>query len=190
MHPDIPASIFSEFPRLRTQRLLLRPITLADATEIYALRSNGRVSAFIARPPMPDRAEAERLVERVQQAYAQKQAISWAGELRDGGTLIGACGYNSIDHPNRHAEIGGELGTEYWGKGIAQEAFQAILEFGLGAMCLHTIEAKVAPANRSAVHLLEAYGFVKEAHFKDRVYFDGNYSDMAVYTLHAGNQTW
>ena len=47
-----------------------------------------------------------------------------------------------------------------------------------------------APANRSAVHLLEAYGFVKEAHFKDRVYFDGNYSDMAVYTLHAGSQTW
>ena len=60
----------------------------------------------------------------------------------------------------------------------------------MGAMCLHTIEAKVAPANRSAVHLLEAYGFVKEAHFKDRVYFEGKYSDMAVYTLHAGSQTW
>ena len=190
MHPEIPASIFSEFPVLRTARLTLRPIQDADAEQILALRSNGRVSAFIPRPPMPGLAEAQQLVARVQQAYAQKQALSWAGELRDGGTLIGACGFNSIDHPNRHAEIGGELGTEYWGKGIAQEAFQAILQFGMGPMCLHTIEAKVSPANRSAIHLLEAYGFVKEAHFRDRVYFEGQYSDMAVYTLHAGAQTW
>jgi ribosomal-protein-alanine N-acetyltransferase len=190
MHPEIPAAIFEEFPLLRTPRLLLRPITLADAAEIYALRSNDRVSAFIARPPMPDPTEAERLVERVQQAYAQRQAISWAGELRDGGTLIGACGYNSIDHPNRHAEIGGELGTAYWGKGIAQEAFLAILQFGLGPMHLHTIEAKVSPANRSAIHLLEQYGFQKEAHFQDRIYHQGKYSDMAVYTLLDGMQTW
>ncbi|WP_300665300.1 GNAT family protein [Fluviicola sp.] len=45
------------------------------------------------------------------------------------------------------------------------------------------IEALVSPQNRGAISLLEHLGFEKEAHFKERIFFNNTYSDMAVYTL-------
>jgi [ribosomal protein S5]-alanine N-acetyltransferase len=183
-------SVFNTFPVLKTNRLTLRAITKDDATEIFKMRANGRVNQFIARNNMEDRENAVKLVESVNLAYKNKQAIAWAGILRDNKAIIGTCGFNNIDIPNLHAEIGGELSVDYWGKHIAAEAVEAILKFGLETMNLHTIEAKVSPDNKGAIFLLEQLGFTKEAHYADRVYFNEKFSDMAVYTLLSGTQTF
>jgi len=180
--------VFETFPVLRTKRLTLRVITKDDAEEIFSMRANCRVNRFIARPDMEAREDAVKLVERVTLAYQNKQAIAWAGILRGNKAIIGTCGFNSIDIPNLHAEIGGELSVDYWGKHIAIEAVEAILRFGLGTMNLHTIEAKVSPYNKGAIFLLEQLGFKKEAHYKDRIYFNETFSDMAVYTLLKENE--
>ena len=178
--------VFNQFPVLKTSRLTLREIRVEDAKRIYDMRSNGRVNQFIARTNMQAEDDAMKLAESTIAAYHNKQAIGWAGILRDNQEIIGTCGFNSIDVMNLRAEIGGEMATEYWGKNIAQEAVREILRFGLYHMNLHTIEAKVSPQNRGAIYVLEQLGFEKEAHFKDRIYFNGNYSDMAVYTLLKG----
>jgi hypothetical protein len=68
---------------------------------------------------------------------------------------------------------------------IGAHGKQAIIEFGFTKLGLHTIEAKVSPQNRSAIYLMEQLGFVKEAHFKDRIYFEGEFQDMAVYMCYA-----
>lgn len=81
------------------------------------------------------------------------------------------------------AEIGGELSVNYWGKNIALEAVSAIVQFGFDTLGLHTIEAKVSPDNRGAIYLLEQIGFVKEAHFKDRIYFGETFHDLAIYSM-------
>jgi [ribosomal protein S5]-alanine N-acetyltransferase len=115
-----------------------------DAEAIFRMRSNGRVNQFIARPNMKDEQHALELAQRTADAFQNKQAIGWAGLLRDGSEIIGSCGFNSVDIPNLHTEIGGEMATEFWGKGIALEAFMAIIDFGLNTMNLQTIEAKVS----------------------------------------------
>lgn len=182
--------VFSSFPLIKTDRLTLREIRLADAKRIFDMRSNGRVNTFIARHNMQDQEDAKALAERTINAYNNKQAIGWAGILRENQEIIGTCGFNMIDTYNLRAEIGGEMATEYWGKNIAIEAVQAIIQFGLNAMNLHSIEAKVSPQNRSAIYLMEKLGFVKEAHFKDRILFNDSFYDMAVYTLIKGNETY
>ena len=174
--------VFDNFPVLKTERLTLRDIRTEDAREILAMRANGNVNRFIARPPMEEITQAEALVGRVQQAWKDRQSIAWAGLLRDSGTIIGTCGLTNIDLPNLHAEIGGELNVQFWGKHLALEAVKAIVDFGFGTFGLHTIEAKVSPDNRGAIFLLEQLGFEKEAHFRDRVYYNGSFSDLAVYT--------
>lgn len=176
-------AVFSTFPILRTDRLTLREIRLSDAYPIFKMRASGRVNQFIARQNMPELADAEKLVERTIQAFENKMAIGWAGILRDSNEIIGTCGFNQIDFQNKRAEIGGEMAVEFWGKNIAQEAVEAIIQFGFEKLDLHTIEAKVSPENRSAIFILEKLGFRKEAHFVDRIFFDGNYFDMAIYTL-------
>lgn len=179
----IPPDIFETFPVLKNDRLTLRDIRPEDAEAIFRMRSNGRVNRFIARPAMERLNDALALAERTRKAYENRQAIGWAGVLRESGTIIGTCGYNHIDFDNHRAEIGGELSVDYWGKNIAAEAVTMIVRFGLERMNLHSIEAKVSPDNRGAIFLLENLGFIKEAHYRDRIFFGGNYSDMAVYTL-------
>jgi ribosomal-protein-alanine N-acetyltransferase len=181
-------NVFTQFPILKTPRLTLRELSLKDAEAIFKMRANQRVNQFIARPTMEDSESAADLVQRTRDAYANQQAIGWAGVLRDGVTIIGSCGFNRFEAENLRAEIGGEMAPKYWGKGIAQEAVAAILQFGLETIGLHAIEAKVDPGNRGACALLDRFGFVKEAVFRDRIYFQGEFRDMAVYTLIKGNE--
>jgi ribosomal-protein-alanine N-acetyltransferase len=179
------SEVFDAFPVLKTNRLTLREIRTSDAAYIFDMRANNRVNEFIARPQMQTQAQAINLTEKTISSFQNKQAIGWAGILHN-KNIIGTCGFNSIDVINLHAEIGGEMATEYWGKGIALEAVKAILGYGLNTMNLHTIEAKVSPQNRSAIYVLEQLGFEKEAHFKERILFNNQFLDMAVYTLRKG----
>ena len=179
----IKTEIFNQFPVITSERLTLREIRLTDATEIYAMRSNGRVNQFITRDNMAQLEDAERLAEKTIDAYKNRQAIGWAGILRDNQKIIGTCGFNQIDFLNLRAEIGGEMSTDYWGKNIALEAVQTIVDFGFSTMNLHSIEAKVMPDNRGAIYLMEHIGFKKEAHFVDRIFYRGAFSDMAVYSM-------
>lgn len=182
------SDFFETFPILKTSRLTLRDIRLSDARQIFNMRSSGRVNQFIARPDMSNYDDSVKLVERTMKAYQDKMAIGWAGVLRENEQIIGTCGYNQIDFMNRRAEIGGELSVDYWGKNIAIEAVWAIICFGLEQMELHSIEAKVSPENRGAIYLMEQMGFKKEAHYEDRILFNGRFLDMAVYTLIAGRE--
>lgn len=185
---SIDTHIFDKFPVLKTERLTLREILPSDAEKIYKMRANGRVNQFIARLSMPRLEDAVTLVEKTRMAYQNKLAIGWAGVLRENEAIIGTCGYNFIDFQNLRAEIGGELSVEYWGKNIALEAVMEVIRFGLNVIGLHSIEAKVSPDNRGAIYLLEYLGFRKEAHYRDRIYFKGQFWDMAVYSLIKGEE--
>ncbi len=174
---------FEEFPILRTPRLTLREIRPSDAPEILKMRANSRINQFIYRPNMEEMEQSEQLIQSVQEAYQNRKALAWAGILRDGDKIIGSLGLTNIEFRNLRAEIGGELAIEYWGKKIPLEAVKAVIDYGFQTLGLHTIEAKVSPDNRGSVFILERMGFKKEAHYRDRGYFNGEFTDMAVYTL-------
>jgi [ribosomal protein S5]-alanine N-acetyltransferase len=176
-------SCFHQFPVLRTKRLTLRDIRQEDAVEIFRMRASGVVNRFIARDDMTELSSAEKLVNTVQERYTSQSAIAWAGILREQEGIIGTCGLRNIEKDNARAELGGELATAYWGKHLAIEAVSAIVHFGLSTMNLHSIEARVAPENRGAIALLESLGFNKEAHYRDRIFYNGKFLDMAVYTI-------
>lgn len=190
MSLTINTEIFNNFPVLKTNKLTLREIRISDAEQIFKMRSNGRLNQFIARPNMSNYEDSVKLAEKTRLAYENKQAIGWAGILRDKNEIIGTCGFNQIDFQNLRAEIGGELSVDYWGKKVAFEAVAAIIKFGLDTMKLHTIEAKVSPDNRAAIFLMEKMGFKKEAHYVDRILFNNRFLDMAVYTLIKGNENY
>ena len=180
---QINMSVFDSFPVLKTRRLSLRKIDQDDAESIYNMRANEAVNRFIARESMFSTDSAVSLVTKTNDAFTNKQGIGWAGVLRNQKTIIGTCGFNTIDYPNLRAEIGGEMSADFWGKHLALEATNAIVKFGFEHMLLHSIEAKVNPNNRGAIHLLKHLGFEQEALFKDRIYFNNAFHDMALYTV-------
>lgn len=106
---------------IRTARLALRPLVLADAARVAALAGDWDVARMTARIPYP---------------YRLVDADAWIGSIgRDEfvraieheGELVGACGYVAGD--NGAAEIGYWLGRPYWGRGFATEAGRALIAY-------------------------------------------------------------
>mgnify|MGYP001793257704 CR=1 FL=1 len=181
--PVFDLSEFESFPILKTKRLTLRAIEPTDAPALFAMQSDALLFRYLGKPPHQAMEETVQLIQELQQAYVQQAMLCWAATIRDRPDIIGTCGFNTIEPTHRRAEIGGALSARYWGSGVAWEAVEAILRYGFEGLRLHSIEAKINPANRSVVRLLKLAGFQKEAHFRDRYWKDGQWVDIAVYTL-------
>jgi RimJ/RimL family protein N-acetyltransferase len=60
------------------------------------------------------------------------------------------------------ADVGFELSKEYWGKGLASEALEAVINYGFEQLNLQRIQALIEPPNDSSQKLVERKGFIKE----------------------------
>jgi RimJ/RimL family protein N-acetyltransferase len=84
-------------------------------------------------------------------------------------------------------EMGYVFNRQYWGRGYAKESCEALIKkaFSEGG---HRIFAECDPCNHASWRLLERLGFVREAHFRQNVYFrrddNGNliWKDTFVYS--------
>ena len=148
---------------ITSDRLTLRPLTLADAARVCELVGNYDVSKMISRAPYP---------------YALEDANQWIGThaaLRAAGTdfpyaittqedgLIGVIGLHASarlsDVVTGAFELGYWVGQPYWGLGYATEAGRALIaafDADLGPTPLvsgHFTE------NPQSGHVLEKLGF-------------------------------
>ena len=174
--------LFSAFPNLETPRLNLRQIQVTDAQAILDMRQNENVNRYIARDPMLSISEANELVDKTNELFTKMEAIGWAGVHKGSGEMIGTCGIIRIDHHHLRAEIGGEMSAHYWGKKLALEASEKIVEFGFDQLQLHALESWMFAENRGAIAIMKALGFEKEAHLKDKVLYGGRFRDVVIYT--------
>ena len=175
-------SVFSAFTNITTRRLILRDIRSEDASTILSWRKDERVGRHIRRDAMKGMEEALELTRICEDAFAKKEGLFWIGVTKDGGNIIGAGGFRNIDYANNRAEIGGEMAVMHWGRRYAYEALSAMLNYGFEVFKLHSVEARILPSNRAAIHLVESFGFVREALLKEAGYYGGSYFDLAIYS--------
>lgn len=174
---------FTEFPVLYTDRLVLRRIERDDAQQIFMLRSDTEVMAYLDRDPMQSVEEGAELISRIDTSFQSGDGISWAISLKDNATMIGYAGIWRIDKPHYRGEIGYTLSPAFWGKGIMSEALKAIVAFGFHSMNLHSMEANINPNNIASIKIVEKLGFVREAYFMENYYYNGKFLDSAIYSL-------
>ncbi|GEN88193.1 GNAT family N-acetyltransferase [Oceanobacillus sojae] len=96
---------------------------------------------------------------------------------------IGTCGYDCWDRTNNIAEIGYDLGYEYWGQGYMKETLISAIESGFNNMALNRITAYVALGNINSTRLLERLGFKNEGIYRDKHLFRGKYYDHYSFSL-------
>ena len=175
---------FVPFPEIKTERLLLRKMTDADAPEIQFLRSDDRVMKYIDREKTKTVEEALAFIQKVNGSIDNNECIMWAIALQDDpDTLIGNIGFWRIINQHYRSEIGYTLHPDFWNNGIMKEALLAAIDFGFKAMKLHSIEAHINPDNTASGKVLEKTGFVREAYFKEDFFFRGEFIDTAIYSL-------
>ncbi len=174
---------FTPFPGLTTERLQFRQLVSDDTKEIFRLRSDERVNRFLTRNQYNTLEEAGAFINKINRGVHNNEWIYWAIAFKNDNKLIGTICLWNIQPENHRAEIGYELNPDYWGKGIMKEAMPKIIEYGFDIMKLHSIEADLDPGNSQSVMLLEKNGFIKEGHLRESTFFEGRFSDRAVYSL-------
>lgn len=174
---------FNPFPVLETERLTLRAIRETDAGEMFGMRSDERVMRFVGRPLAERVEDAAALIAVMIDWQSKRDAVTWALTLSGDDRLIGTIGFWRMQKENYRAEIGYMLGADFHGRGLMSEALAAVLSYGFDVMKLHSVEANVNPENAASIRILEKNGFVREAYFKENYFFDGRFSDSAIYSL-------
>jgi 8-oxo-dGTP diphosphatase len=142
-------------PRLVTARLLLRPLTLADAPAMHALLQDPDVSRYTARIPHPyEPGMAEAFIGGLGPLADKTFGI----ERRADGAFLGCIGFEPEADP-RVADCGFWLGRPYWGQGYASEALQALLDHGFSAHGLARIKTAADRANPASIRVQEKLSF-------------------------------
>lgn len=179
---------FLPFPEIRTQRLLLRRITTADAPGVLAMRSNETVMQYIDRPLLKTIEDAEAWIQLVNDSLESNNGINWAITLATEPSIqIGTIGFWRLIKEHYRAEIGYMLNPSYWRMGIMKEALLAAHDFGFSQMRLHSIEAHINAANAASAAILESVGYTREAYFREDYFFKGKFLDTAIYSLLTGH---
>lgn len=157
-------TLFTPFPILETERLLLRALDESDGPTMFVHRTNAQMNQYIDREKPKTIEDAVAFIRDVQEGQELGNAIAW-GICRKGETeIIGSACLWNLDAENRTAELGYSLHPDHWGKGYMSEAVAAILDFGFGEMAAAIVQAYTLPANLASVKLLERLGFVKTGH--------------------------
>ena len=153
---------FKPFPKLVTDRLILRQMNNEDKDEIFALRSNKKVSQYINRPIAKEVDEALQYIEMINEGIDRNDWVLWAITLKESNQLIGTICLWNFSIEQSKGEVGYELSPELQGKGIMQEAIKAVLEYGFKTIELQTIEGSVQTENQKSIQLLERNKFINK----------------------------
>ncbi len=175
---------FAETPTLETDRLVLRRILDADRRDWLAVfRSPDALDYLIDFDQPPREEDMDEIVGWAERIFVAKTGIRWAITLKPSDQMIGSCGFHVYDTRNQKLEIGYELHSAYWRRGIMTEAVAAVLRFCFERLEAHRVEADVTEGNVASAALLKKLGFTLEGVWRERIYWRGSNQSMWQFGL-------
>ena len=140
--------------QIQTDRLLLRPITLADLDEFVAIHADAAVTRFV-RSFAPDQAIAR--IRLDQREWAERGHGLVAIIERATGRFIGRAGLKYWPQLDE-TEVGWVLRRDAWGHGFATEAGRACLNWGFESLQVRYLTAMIRPDNARSIHVAKRLG--------------------------------
>jgi [ribosomal protein S5]-alanine N-acetyltransferase len=172
-----------EFPIIETNRLKLRKVIKEDANDMFTYLSDKDVVNHMGLEPFLTVNEVYDEIGWYQSICEDGTGIRWGITFKDSGKVIGSCGFLNMKSKHHRAEVGFELSKDYWGKGIASEALDAVVKYGFLHFQLERIEALIEPANVPSQKLVERKGFLKEGLLRHYEYTCGKFDNLFMYSI-------
>ena len=98
--------------------------------------------------------------------------------------LIGHISMYSIKRlPFSSAFIGYSIDEMNVGKGVATEAVQLLVKYGMEVVGLHRIEAYVSPRNVGSIRVLEKAKMQREGLLRQLLFINGEWEDHYIYAV-------
>ena len=178
MKKDIVFKVFRKMPTLYTERLILRPMRISDAEDMYEYACREDVTEYLLWSPHESIFVTHDYLAYIERRYKTAEFFDWAITLADSGKMIGTVGFTKIDVQHGCGEIGYVLNPDYHGMGLATEAARRIVEFGADVLRLHRIEAKFMRGNDASLRVMQKLGMKFEGYHIDSMLVKGEYKTI------------
>ena len=174
----------TNLPTLNTDRLILRPFTLADAPDVERLAGAWEVADTTLRIPHPyPKGGGAAWINTRLAAWADNKSLALAiAPHETSSAIIGAISL-ALDQQHSHGELGYWIGSDYWGQGFATEASRAIIAFAFTELGLHRVQAGHFTRNPSSGRVMQKLGMKFEGVMRAAYFRWGRFEDVALYAI-------
>lgn len=154
---------------IKTERLLLRPLSINDLNTVHEYASDIDNSRFMLRLPNETIEETAEFLTDVTKEWAKSHPEFYEFAIVLNGVQIGAVSIY-LDDNKEEGELGWVLNNKYQKMGYALEAAHAVKDFALNNLRLKKLIAKCDYRNVSSYRLMERIGLKLESDNGTRFY--------------------
>ena len=183
MNKDLLKYIFKHMPTLECENIILRPMRVSDAEDMYDYAKRPDLTRYLLWSPHPSVAYSKEFLKFVVKRYRAGDFFDWGVEEKSSGRMIGTCGFTSIDLENGVGEIGYVINPDFSGRGYATEAARAVIEYGFGELSLHRIQCRFMKGNDASLRVAEKLGMTFEGYIRDLMYVKGAHKTIGYCSL-------
>ena len=141
----------AQYPSIETERLLLRPVTLDDAEEMFEYASEKDNTRYTFQTNQ----NLEETKNNIAQFYLANPLGRWGIELKSNGKFIGTIDLHKIDPALKKAAIGYIINKKYWNQGLTTEANRAVIELAFEKIGMNKLTALHDKANPASGKVME-----------------------------------
>ncbi|TDP01687.1 GNAT family N-acetyltransferase [Flavobacterium sp. 245] len=170
----------TEFPIIKTERLLLRQFVDSDLENVFKGLSHPNIIKYYGVSFQTLEATKEQMT-FFADLEKNETGIWWAVCSADNKTFYGAGGLNNLNKEHKKAEIGFWLISEFWGNGIMKEAMPLICNYGFNNLELHRIEGFVDSENKNCKNAMAKLDFQHEGTMKECEIKNGKFISLDIY---------
>lgn len=154
-----------KIPCIKTERLVLRNITVEDAYEIVRWRSDSEVYKYFLSPHIITLEEHLNWFNKIY--LFNENRYDWMA-VDSAKNLIGVFGISRDNKKSENAEINYILAPEYRGYGYAGEAVKALLDYARDDWNCKSVMAEIHEDNKESIKFASKLGMIlssKKEHF-------------------------
>jgi RimJ/RimL family protein N-acetyltransferase len=169
--------------KLETDRIIIRPITLADKSEVFEYRSDAETNKYQGWIPKTMN-DVEIFIGKVSKQIDEPDTwFQFVIIEKKTLKIVGDMGLHFFDNDNRQVEIGCTLNKKFQNNGYATESVKLVIDYLFEKLNKHRVIASIDPDNKRSIQLVERFGFRKEAHFVESLLINGKWVDDLIYAL-------
>ena len=160
----------TKIPEIKTKRLVLRPFSLEDVDDLFAVLNEEGILQYFPTSKPPSREGVERFIAGQLKQWDEIGYAWWAVALASDPEKK-LMGWNGLQYlpDTDEVEVGFLLSKAYWGQGLTTEGARASVEYGFNVVGVSEIVGIVHPENTASQRVLEKLGMGAR---KRTVYFE------------------
>lgn len=169
-------------PNIETNRLILRRYNEIDLDAFYEILHDERLHTYI---PFPDLTKEEELeyIKNCMAEVEESKYEKWSIVLKNENITIGNISVNTVYKKHNYCNVGYVIRYDYWGKGYASEALEAVSNYLLNDRKYYLVECYCNELNTQSSKVMLKAGFKKDGYIANRrLNKDGTYSGVEYYS--------